>query len=115
MISMAAPPPHARTLHDTKCARVNALVRVQMMLHCSSPEGIFLSTDPRADRWKGYLSSVILTLCQASVAILAIPGAGSQNHLRQKSFGICEMHYSRLVRILLAAAASAFVLLHLVQ
>lgn len=25
------------------------------------PEGIFLSTDPRADRWKGYLSSVVLS------------------------------------------------------
>jgi hypothetical protein len=56
--------------HRYVCARVDALVRLQMMLHCSSPEGIFLSTGPRADRWKGCLSSVVPTLCHASVTIL---------------------------------------------
>src|SRR5258707_13333365 len=50
-----------------------------MNVHCSSPEGIFLSTDPRADRWKGYLSSVILYVCLASVAILASPHRVKRN------------------------------------
>ena len=50
-----------------------------MNVHCSSPESIFLSTDPRADRWKGYLSSVILYVCPASVAILASPHRVKRN------------------------------------
>src|SRR5262249_8356269 len=49
---------------------------VLMNVHCSSPESIFLSADPRADRWKGYLSSITLYVCPASVAISLTPQHG---------------------------------------
>jgi len=36
-----------------------------MNVHCSSPEGIFVSTDPRADRWKGTTRQVNMTISLA--------------------------------------------------
>ena len=36
-----------------------------MNVHCSSPEGIFVSTDPRADRWKEYHSTAFTLVFMA--------------------------------------------------
>jgi hypothetical protein len=64
-----------------------------MNVHCSSPEGIFLSTDPRADRWKGYLSSVVLYVCPVSVAILASP------HRVKRNSRAAPSHAPRTIRV----------------
>src|SRR5438046_2754031 len=76
-----------------------------MNVHCSSPEGIFLSTDPRADRWKGYLSSVILYVYLARHLARRHGGLAKTRHRRLFAFELRRWGYAARERWSIVAMA----------